>query len=417
MAVTGLHYFPDTLHYRQSDLATWLPELHELGVGWLALRAESSRAVPEFFLRSLIGAGITPILQFQLALHQPPQVEDLRPLLRAYSTWGVRYVVLFERPNQSTAWPEAEWLGEDLVERTLDRYLPLAEAALDAGLLPVFPPLEPGGSYWDLSFLSAALQALERRRQTRLLETLTVSAYAHCYERSLNWGLGGAVRWTGVRPYLSPEGSEDQRGFRQYEWIQAVVQKQLGGPRPMLLLEAGADAPAEVQLAAVRLANGQATPDPNNRSHPLAPLGAEVLGCCFWLLSAAPDSPDADKAWYSADGKASELAQKVKALPRPVAPKQVPAGPQRPIRRYVLLPGYEWGIADWHFEAIRPYVKKYRPTIGFSLAEAALADIVLVIGGEKDFSEEALNRLRRAGCRVERINETGTTLATILAER
>ena len=61
MAVTGLHYFPDTLHYRQSDLATWLPELHELGVGWLALRAESSRAVPEFFLRSLIGAGITPI--------------------------------------------------------------------------------------------------------------------------------------------------------------------------------------------------------------------------------------------------------------------------------------------------------------------------------------------------------------------
>ena len=103
MAVTGLHYFPDTLHYRQSDLATWLPELHELGVGWLALRAESSRAVPEFFLRSLIGAGITPILQFQLALHQPPQ---LRRAWRARPKISSRRLpsATASAPRNSSSW-------------------------------------------------------------------------------------------------------------------------------------------------------------------------------------------------------------------------------------------------------------------------------------------------------------------------
>ena len=40
----GLHYYPDTFHYREQDLATWLAELQALGVGWLTLIAPSERA-------------------------------------------------------------------------------------------------------------------------------------------------------------------------------------------------------------------------------------------------------------------------------------------------------------------------------------------------------------------------------------
>src|SRR5262245_59292929 len=50
----GLHYFPDTLHYREADLQTWLPELQALGVSWLVLQSEQDRAIPEYFLRGLM---------------------------------------------------------------------------------------------------------------------------------------------------------------------------------------------------------------------------------------------------------------------------------------------------------------------------------------------------------------------------
>ena len=53
----GFHYFPDTQHYRQSDLQTWLPLLHELGAGWLTLQAPDNRAIPEAFIRGLIDGG------------------------------------------------------------------------------------------------------------------------------------------------------------------------------------------------------------------------------------------------------------------------------------------------------------------------------------------------------------------------
>jgi len=54
MSRLGLHYFPDTIHYRQSDLQTWLPELRQLNVQWLVLRSETNRAIPETFLDGLL---------------------------------------------------------------------------------------------------------------------------------------------------------------------------------------------------------------------------------------------------------------------------------------------------------------------------------------------------------------------------
>ncbi|PKP01191.1 MAG: hypothetical protein CVU11_15960, partial [Bacteroidetes bacterium HGW-Bacteroidetes-6] len=41
----------------------------------------------------------------------------------------------------------------DLVERFLDRFLPLANQVVSEGAVPVMPALEPGGNYWDTAFL------------------------------------------------------------------------------------------------------------------------------------------------------------------------------------------------------------------------------------------------------------------------
>lgn len=87
-----------------------------------------------------------------------------------------------------------------------------------------------------------------------------------------------------------------------------------------------------------------------------------------------------------------------------------------PISHYLLLPAYAWGVSDWHLTAVRPYLKKFRPTLGFSLEEALLAERVTVVGNEHDYPEEALNALRAAGCLVERIGGDGTSIATTLVE-
>jgi hypothetical protein len=81
------------------------------------------------------------------------------------------------------------------------------------------------------------------------------------------------------------------------------------------------------------------------------------------------------------------------------------------------LPAFEWGITDWHLNAARPFIRKYRPMIGFSLNYAFMAERVTVVGDTEQFPESALDLLRNAGCRVERISGDGTSIATQLAEK
>ena len=129
------------------DLKTWLPVFKKLEIGWLVLRSDTDRAIPEFFLRSLLQANISPIIQFTHSFSEPPNVKEARILLQVYARWGVRYVIFFDRPNQKSVWPSTGWSQKDLVDRFLDLYIPMAHTALAEGLIPVLPPLEPGGSY------------------------------------------------------------------------------------------------------------------------------------------------------------------------------------------------------------------------------------------------------------------------------
>ena len=99
-------------------------------------------------------------------------------------------------------------------------------------------------------------------------------------------------------------------------------------------------------------------------------------------------------------------------------PKNAPAAPDTIlIDHYLLLPSYKWGIADWHLDVIRPYIKKYAPTVGFSVGEACRSAHVTVVGNENDFSAEELQLLKTAACPVEWISGDGTNIASQLIER
>ena len=459
----GFHYFPDTFHYQDSNLHTWLPELKALGASWLTLIAPMDRAVPEHFLVGLLKAGIEPILHFPHPLKFPSQLESLQLLFKAYANWGVRYIILFDRPNTRQAWPAKAWVQVDLVERFLDLYLPAAEEALQNGLLPIFPPLEPGGDYWDTAFLRAALQGIQRRGHMDLLKSLVLGAYAKVEERPLNWGAGGPERWPGARPYYTPPGQQDQRGFYVFDWYLALAKAVLGETLPILLFGAGSrmkvsSDPASLEqaglahsrenLALARLASG----NPAHNTSPILgisplmtppsmdPIPDEVLGVNLWLLAASANSSHHSQAWFQDGDRPLPIVSALKEQITRQAASSIPsvqedctsplgkgvstAGEDAPanldsraISHYLLLPTYEWGIAEWHLDAIRPFVKRHRPTIGFSLEEASQASRVTVVGGEQSFPAEVFERLTRSGCRVERISGDGTSIASQLATR
>lgn len=442
----GMHYFPDTRHYRQIDLETWLPELQDLGASWVTLLAPANCTIPEFFLNGLVASGIQPVIHIPIPVDIDIHPGSFEVILSSYARWGIHYITIFDRPNLRTAWARSAWSQSELVERFLDIYLPLATQVLNFGMLPVFPPLEPGGDYWDTAFLRAALRSLQRRNQIPLLDKLVIGAYAFTNQLPLNWGVGGPERWPRTTPYFTPSGSQDQRGFRAFDWYQAILTAELGERPPILLLRAGCrfqDIPtnhpdphsyhAERNLNIARcltapaLEQGEATSSDIfwAETEPLDPIPEQVVACNFWLLAANEGHRASPDAWYAADGAPLPLAQAIrewhsKSQPEPGALQDSNLlnetdstqadNSVHPIAHYLLMPLYAWGAADWELENVRPMIQRFHPTVGYSLAEACLSKRVTIYS-KGTIPQVVMDRLHNAGCLVDRLQTDGTILA------
>ena len=421
----GFHYFSDFIHFRDIDIATWLPEIKKFNASWLILDAPLTRAVSESFIETLVANNIEPVLHINPKLSSTPSLPDLKLLLDSYAKWGVHYVIFYDRPNLKTSWPAASWAQGDLVERFLDRFIPLANLAQQSGLIPVFPPLQPGGDYWDTAFLKSALEAFVRRGKTDFLEKLVLSAVAEFSEKGLSWGAGGPERWPGARPYHASETEEDHRGFYIFEWYNAICQVALQKRLPIILLDTGISgedaAKFQEYLPVFQLLNNEPTNLPGSVENRLDPITENVLACTFRLVPEV-DTSSSGKAFYTADQQPTGLHNSIfRWLTSRKNSENIKAEPlnstKHPLAHYLLLPAYEWGISEWHLDVIRPFVKRHLPTVGFSITEAALAEKVTVIGGPQSFSEESMQFLFESGCQVERISGDGTSIASQLAER
>ena len=435
----GFHYYPNFDHYREIDLHKWLPELEALGATWLTILAPAHRAIPESFIRGLIAHGIEPILHFQLPLESPTKIKDLELLFNTYAKWGVHYTILFNYPNRRSTWSSTAWTQKYLVDRFLDRFVPAAESSAKAGLVPVFPPLQPGGDYWDTAFLRASLDALKRRGNHFLLDRMALSADAFAGDRPLTWGSGGPELWPEARPYQTQGGGQDQIGFCIFDWYIAITQAVVGEARPLILLNLGSSLSNTESVSpknnanvsrTLSIAQALAGPTPPKNNDGIKTIGVknpppEVLCGNFRLLATEPEDSNASQAWYLSG---DEVSPRVKALKRWISYARSKPTPIRskgdykfndshPIPHYLILPAYEWGITDWHLNAARPFIRKYRPVIGFSLNHAYLAERVTVVGGDDQFPDSALEKLMAIGCRVDRISGDGTSIATQLAER
>lgn len=428
----GFHYFPDTLHYRRSDLTFWLPRLKELHASYLVLCAHPNRAIPEEFISGLLTSDITPIVHIGYELSSPPEPKESELFFKMYASWGVEYILVFDKPNLRRSWNAAAWAQDNLVERFLDIYLPLSESLLAHNITPVFPILEPGGDYWDTAFLRSALEAIQRRGYNQLLQKLVLSSMAHAGNRPLNWGAGGPERWPSTTPYHRPPDSEDQVGFNLFDWYSATSRAVLGNALPQFLMNAGSHpgdhndpnfAPITEESASKRnfeLALAVLETEFPSHSSQLSSLPPEIKACNFWLLSAEDEQRDSYTVWFTANGLPASPAEKLvhwlvdqqTATFEANNTMNLTFGKATPIQHYLLLPVYTWGISDWHLEMIRPFVKKHQPTIGFTVEEALLAQRVTLVGGKAAFPKQAIDLLVETGCRVEELEEVGTFIAS-----
>ena len=411
MEKVGFHYRMDSDHFSEKDLAIWLPRLKELGASWVVLYAPTTRAIPEGFLAALKAEKIEPVLHFRITLQELPSVEEMILLFENYQRWGIKYLVLFDRPNQQDGWSSESWAQSGLTERFLDSFLPLAEAAVALGLAPVFPPLEPGGDYWDTTFLRGALDGIKRRGSKPLQDRLILSAYAGINGRDLSWGAGGPQSWPETQPYCTPGTSQDQLGFRIAEWYLTLSETVLERRLPILLL--GVRGPALEGSVFARDLIDAARLISRQKVEGADPLPDEVIGGAIFSLTGSSDCCAGEHSFYSPEGEVKPLAEAyLKALSKP-AQKNLSGDHQ--ISHYLLLPSFDWGVADWHLNVTKAFVKKHRPTVGFSLDEAFRAKEVTVVGGEEHFSDQDLSQLRNQGCLVRRIEGDGTKIASSLA--
>lgn len=394
----GFHYYPDGQHYAQDDLDRWLPILADHGARWLTLQGPHDRPIPESFLRGLLEAGVEPIVHIPCQLGRI-RSEDINPLLYSYSDWGVKHVVVYDRPNLQESWSQGQWSRSGLVERFLDAALPVLQAALSAGLQPTLPPLEPGGDYWDTAFLESALKGIARRGQRDLLSSLNIAAYAWTYGRPLDWGAGGPDAWPEARPYSTPEGSQDQRGLRIIDWYRSIAAKVAGEPLKALVLAGGptdesGTAPAE---------------DPGPRA--LA-IETELLSMdsdrapeafCFYMLSAEPAHEASAFAWYGPTGRPTSIAAAYReAKQQGPSPKSTSPKLEKVFDHYLLLPPEESkAIPAWRRASA--FAVTHRPVVGFSADEAAHAEKVTIAGGHDLVSAATERALQAAGCQVQRL--------------
>ena len=393
----GFHYFPDCIHYTEKDIQRWLPILKEIKAQWLVIKSPVNRAVPEDFIHSLSANGINLLIDFNLPLAGEIAWHDLELLISSYSKWGAKFAMLNQHPNQKSSWTDGQWGNPDLIDSVVSQFIRFGSVCLENSIRPIFPLLTPGGDYWDLAFLKIALSKLKDDAPLAVLNNFVLSAVAWDCGKPLDWGTGGQERWPKVKPYKLPEESQNQLGFRTFEWYAPIAREVFNKTIPILLLQAGISgnpqnteakaqaADLENLLAIYRLLKGENVYDVLDGSHLFQPIASDVIGCCFYLL--ASDSPDLQGChWYSADGQRfppaqafyirEQIHQEEKALSEPEE-SQPMVNYQH--NRYVLIAYDLQPETPRLLELLHPYIEKFSPMIGFSAAEAQKSAVILAI--------------------------------------
>lgn len=413
----GFVYFKSPEYMLNKQVKTWLTALKQLGASYVMFRGGFERSIPEDVFISAQENGLSPIVHIDSELPIARKFNDVSVLLDAYAKWGVNHIILGDKPNTKNGWNEAGWHYENLADHFLDRFIPLANHAVRIGINPILAPLQPGGDFWDTAFIELILKGLKQRKLDSIIEKLILSSYGYTFQKPISWGMGGPERWAASKPYLTPEGQEDQLGFHNFEWIQAHAKREIGKRLPMMILNAGNpgvvqeqvdpdETIEDIQRISQVLQNGNKAESVDFSKNPLN--DESVLGC-FFDLNAINQSLEEALNF-------DILKTLFKGYPKKFSSSKAMADREKKIDHYLLLPSHLSGVSDAVLNKVRPIIKKYQPTMGFSLDEALMAQKVTVFPDPHIITDEQINHLRAAGCLVEVLPDMGIDIATILQD-
>jgi len=398
----GFHYFLDVEHFNAADSRFWANKLQEVNAKWLVIQNPKDRAIPEEFIRTFSEAGVDLIINFNEAVSSDINLPNLATLLNVYGKWGVRYAYLYEKPNLLSQWGDIKWNTEDVVKKHLDNFISFAQLCVENHIKPIFSPLFPGGDYWDLAFLEKSLEGLAHT-DPQIKKFLVLSAFGWDWGHSIEWGSGGKKKWPKTNPFNNKQNTQNQQSFRTYEWYLELSEKVFGKKLPIIILEAGvpndcfmdnsADtAHADILFAITHLLDGKNVYDPYNHELLLSPIPPEVIGCNFFILSAQSEKKYFPYRWFTQDGVplAPALSLGLKnAIPAPKTKNQS-TQTNIPIeqfhfkyQRYILFSDSLKENMPSLLEKLDPYIRNFKPHLGFSKVEAANAAYVLIITDNK----------------------------------
>lgn len=411
----GFTYFSSPQYRVGQEINTWMPTLKSCGGSYVIFQGNFDVAVTEDSLIAANEHEIEPMVHFNSTLPSAKSFNETSLLLDIYKKWGCKYVILGDKPNTKNNWPIADWHYETLVDRFLDRFIPLAYHSIRIGLNPVLGPLQPGGDYWDCAFLELFLEGLNQRKMTSILNKLTLASYGYTYHKPLTWGAGGPERWPGSKPYQTPDGQEDQIGFNNFEWVQAAGERLTGTKMPVIILDAGRPAPiigkledvhSITEIQKIITAHLSSSTYGFVDESKLPSFNQFVIGCTFNL--------DTLKSLLGDDFSLVALEQLFGAKNLLIKKAEAGNGNQKYFSHYLLLPSYASGVSDAILNKVRPLIKKLRPTVGFSLEEASHAVKVSIFPDPYQFKDEQIDQLRTSGCKVEILPDSGIDIATKL---
>jgi hypothetical protein len=254
--------------------------------------------------------------------------------------------------------------------------VPIWKKQVEMGMPAIFPPLSPGGDYWDTAFLEASLISLAQKGQDELLRSMKLAVYAWSFGRSLNWGAGGPARWPQSVAYHTPEDSQDHRGIHIFDWYEAITSQALGMALPIIVVAGGSTAEGEAR--------------PSETADILKMLDAgeissSVTPFAFPLFGRETDELQSMAAWQIADA--------VKEEP------QVKSHTSKPYNDYILLPT-DVSQTDW--PNIAQFAQARGCALGFSSQDAAQAERVWIVADEDQISDSIEQKLVENGCQVSR---------------
>jgi len=421
----GFHYFPDADHYGQKNIKQWLPIFQRMKIGWLVLRSPLTYAIPEDFIRPLVEAGIKLIVDFQQPLTQDPDWSAIEVLLSAYGKWGISYSLLDRNANLRNSWGSSRWGNPDLIKVYADQFLKFSGLALDNAIHPVLGPLVPGGDYWDSAFLKILLSEIGESASAIIRNNFALSTYGWTYNRPLDWGAGGPAAWPAARAYQNPSAeSQNQQGFRSYEWVDAAAHTVFGRSLPVLLLEAGIpssigdnfmDSPdLSDQMDIVGLINGRNVYSKENPNRLLQPFPSYLKSANFFILSSK--NPDHELlCWFQEDGQRLSPAQAffvreglldMVSLPEnpPIFPRMDDDAHEFSYHRYILISQDLVPSAAEILESLHSVIEKDKPMVGFSFEDACQAAAITYITTDSEVNPDLMQILRSQGSLIRIIH-------------